>query len=118
MSSLSALLPCPFCGCNPCVAYEVRAVAKWLIQCPLCLASSRSTAANGGGVFVSAWDHWNTRYIDGHKVTFHYEEPGVIGEDSCWVVFSGGYMYGPCSKWQDVERLIREEWEWDRNLVG
>ena len=31
---------------------------------------------------------------------------------------SEGYMYGPCEKWQDVERIAREEWQCGRHIVG
>ena len=61
---------------------------------------------------------WNTRYIDGHRVLFQMEKPGVVAPVACWVVVHDGYMYGPCEDWRLVEKLVREEWKHDRNLVG
>lgn len=108
--SSNGLLPCPCCGSVDLhVLRDGRHLVEIKCQC---------------GVSVSHLDRWskhitawNTRVVDGHKVTFHYEQPGVISETEAWVVVDGCYMY--CAEtWQEVEHMIRNEWQHDRHLVG
>ena len=113
------LLPCPHCGCGGEVVCEQEhdhdgstyTIRK--IQCMECNAC-------GNACSIMEWtiDAWNTRCINGHRVTFKWDDPGVVGPNGTWVVVDSGYMSGPCEDWQLVEKLIREEWKHDRNLVG
>lgn len=110
------LLPCPFCGgvANEC--YQRDDLGDWKIECQGCGAVSCPDGMRyDRGLAV---EDWNTRIVNSHRVTFSWEPPGVIGETSVWVVCSDGYMYGPCDRWQDVEKIVREEWQHDRNMVG
>ncbi len=106
---VNGLLPCPFCGATPSI-YSVgsdRVVLCYEESCP----------SNYKGALQDAVNAWNTRVINGHQVRFDCEEPGVISSDYCWVVVHGGYMY--CGDtWQEVERLVRDEWQHDRHLAG
>lgn len=112
------LLPCPFCGCSAkVVTHDIpRVQSTYLVGCanPRCPALARVSGSNKQYEI----DKWNTRVINGHKVTFHREPAGVIGDDPVWVVIEGIYMYGPCDKWEDVAELIRTGWEHDRFICG
>ena len=104
------LLPCPFCGCEPTVRTNSRQFPL-SVECPGC-----NTLGPAGTSDVVS--QWNTRRIGGNLVTFQWERPGVISENGVWFIVSEGYMYGPCEKWQDVERIAREEWQCGRHIVG
>jgi len=110
-----ALLPCPFCGNDdPRVAETpLRDNYRFVVRCDMCGAQS---AARGNPGVVG--EDWNVRYVGGHRVLFRREKPGVLAPTGVWVVEHAGYLYGPCERWQDVERIVREEWQHERNLVG
>ncbi len=111
MTVYKDLLPCPFCGgeahCHGFVHTD------GYLQCSRCYATvsdsdKRSCAAA-----------WNTRIVDGHKVVFIRERKlAPVDDDLVWLVVDNGYMYGPCETWQEVERLVRDEWQHDRHLAG
>jgi Lar family restriction alleviation protein len=113
------LLPCPFCGGD--------AYTKEHAYMPTTLQTNREYQAYCGHCEASRdWideEHqaikaWNTRNIAGHVVTFYWEQAGVIAPVDVWLVVHGCYMYGPCDKWQDVAKIVENEWEQDNNLVG
>lgn len=111
-----AFLPCKFCGesASKLVHSELYRInhADW------CWFSGKDFKQRASLLEPDEADQWNTRCVDGHVVTFHWEPPGVIGETCVWVVCAEGYMYGPCERWQDVETIIRNEWKADSCLVG
>ncbi len=114
--STEHLLPCPCCGSRPAfdLGYGFVAIVCSNDSCPL----DPCTEYALDGCMKKITNAWNTRCVDGHVVTFHWEKPGVIGPTAVWVVIDDGYMYGPCERWQDVEKAIREDWKHERNLVG
>lgn len=115
------LLPCPFCGG---LELDVRSGSRDREGIPTSVYCDEC-GCNGPWVYTDdAWidsfvaNQWNTRVVSGREVTFKREVAGVVSPNAVWVVFCGGYMYGPCENWQDVENQIRNEWEHDRHLVG
>jgi hypothetical protein len=108
-----SVLPCPFCASEPklIIGTDQVRIACSSRNCPGC-------AATHYRLVDQAVNDWNTRYVDGHVVTFHWEKLGVIGESGVWVVCDSGYMYGPCRYWQDVESQIRLDWQAEHHLVG
>lgn len=114
---MNNLLPCPFCGGEGELCYERHDIDDWQVSCKECGAVSCPVSMRFYET-KGAIDDWNTRIVNGHRVTFYWEKPGVISPTSVWLVSHKGYLYGPCDKWEDVEKLVRDEWENDRNLVG
>jgi hypothetical protein len=51
------------------------------------------------------------------NITLFQEEPGIISENACYVIFADGYMYSG----DTVEECIWEmllEWKNDKHIVG
>lgn len=110
----AALLPCPFCGEE---AKIIRNDSYGMCQV-LCNCETEPSVILPKDQLRKAIGLWNTRMVDGHRLTFHWERQGVIAPKPAWVVCHDGYMYGPCERWQDVETIIRNEWKADSCLVG
>ena len=114
------LLPCPFCGDTSDMLGEQEKRGLYLYHSDPSgdtKAWSHICCLNCGAEHASV-DKWNTRVISGNKVAFRHESGGAITDGPVWLVIDGGYMYGPCDKWEDVAELIRTEWQNDRHLVG
>lgn len=112
MSEVNNLLPCPFCG-----GTNLRLVLRhfqWCVDCVDCNIQGPSCHMSNKDLCVQ---HWNTRSVGGNVVTFHWEKAGVISKNPCWVAMAGGYMYGACDTWQEVEKVVRDEWKMDKNLA-
>lgn len=55
--------------------------------------------------------------LGGHKFIVFKEEPGIISPNSCWVCFSGSYMYESESL-LGLVWTVYNEWQEDFNLVS
>lgn len=109
------LLPCPFCGHDPTVHTDSKKFPL-NIECTGCYTIG--PAVTRVGVVTDVVSQWNTRRIGGNTVLFQWEKPGVIAPTGVWFILDEGYMYGPCERWQDVERIAREEWQCGRHIAG
>lgn len=116
LSGNDHLLPCPFCGSQAEMFFQLDDLGDWRVMCRWCGASSCPEGFRYDK--KQAINDWNTRVVNGNKVTFTWEPPNVIAPVGVWVVLHEGYMYGPCKKWQDVEKIVREEFKHDRHMVG
>lgn len=109
------LLPCPFCGSNPRVHTDSK-MFPTSIECLGCYTIG--PAVTRVGVVTDVISQWNTRRISGNTVLFQWEKPGVNTPTGGWFIIEGGYMYGPCESWQEIERIAREGRQFGRHITG
>jgi len=95
------------------LCYERHDIDDWQVECKDCGAVSCPVSLRYHER-EGAIDDWNTRIVNGNRVTFYR----AISPTIVWFVAHKEYVYGPCDKWEDVEKLVREEWENDRHLVA
>lgn len=113
------LLPCPFCGDTiEMLNKNNRGLYLYKSAPSSDMPTWQHVCCLNCGAGHSSVEKWNTRCVDGHVVTFVYESAGVVAPVATWVVFDGGYMYGPREDWRDVACAICDEWQHDSRLVG